>query len=644
MTALKKYSVSISDLTAFVMTLPSFLILFPFLTALILLFLKNNRARVFLTLSSFVVISVASIELAVHYIGHDMQFITIHSVFADHFILYAEILLSIFILYTGLRHKQKLIPLFVLVQLIPLLWFEFKGPHVEVEHTFVIDRLSVVMALIIGIIGGIICIYALGYMRDFHAHYSEEVKDRRCYFFFILFAFLGAMFGIVFSNNLRWMYFFWEVTTVSSFLLIGYKGTEESLRNAFLALRLNLLGGIAFAGAIIYLQTQAGFLELSKVMLSPKGIVLLPVALMSFAGLTKSAQLPFSKWLLGAMVAPTPVSALLHSSTMVKAGVYLVLRFAALLQGTFVGFMIALVGGVTFLICSCIAVSQSDAKKILAYSTIANLGLIILCAGLGTYEAVWAAILLIIFHAVAKCLLFLCVGVVEHKIHSRDIEDMSGLIMSMPKLSIMMQIGMAGMFLAPFGMLISKWAVLQALVDYNPILAVFVVFGSAVTLLYWVKWMGRLLTVVGEYKELESTVHRSEWFSLGSLSILTVVVCGFFPFLTSSLIEPYIREIFNKTVDMGHGNIVIMLYMLAMVALFPLSFLQYGKRVKVVDAYLAGANTPNGTNFYNSMNVSEQMHMRSLYLTEYFGENKLLNAGIVISTLLILISLVASVC
>ena len=292
-----------------------------------------------------------------------MQFLTVPWGFADHAIIAAEILLSLYVLFTGIRHKQKLVTLFVVVQLFPLLWFEFKGPHIEIEHPLVVDRLSVVMALIIGIIGGIISIYSLGYMRDFHEHIHKEYRDRRCFFFFMVFAFLGAMYGIVFSNNLRWLYFFWEVTTVSSFLLIGYKGTTESIKNSFLALRLNLLGGVGFAAAIIYLQTRVGTLELDKVMFSQNTTILLPVALMCFAGLAKSAQLPFSKWLLGAMVAPSPVSALLHSSTMVKAGVYLILRFAGVLEGTIAGFMIGLVGGVTFFLCSCIAVSQRDAKR-----------------------------------------------------------------------------------------------------------------------------------------------------------------------------------------------------------------------------------------------------------------------------------------
>ena len=142
------------------------------------------------------------------------------------------------------------------------------------------------------------------------------------------------------------------------------------------------------------------------------------------------------------------------------------------------------------------AITTSDAKRVLAWSTVANLGLIVMCGGIGTYEAVWAGVLLIIFHAVAKCLLFLCVGVVEHRLHSRDIEAMCGLMLNMPRVAIMMLIGMAGMFLAPFGMLISKWAVLKAVVDAYPSLSVFIVFGSAATLFFWVKWMGKLLEVV----------------------------------------------------------------------------------------------------------------------------------------------------
>ncbi len=225
-----------------------------------------------------------------------------------------------------------------------------------------------------------------------------------------------------------------------------------------------------------------------------------PAVLLAFAGLVKSAQMPFSPWLTGAMVAPTPVSALLHSSTMVKAGVYLLLKVSPVLNDTPAGICITFIGAITFLFASFIAVSQSDAKRVLAYSTIATLALIVMCAGVGTYEAAWSALLLIVFHAVAKSLLFLCVGVVDYKLDSRDIEDMDALIMRMPKVAAMMDIGLAGMFLAPFGMVISKAVTLQALVDVHPLLGVALAFGGGATMFFYAKWMGKTLMVRKELK------------------------------------------------------------------------------------------------------------------------------------------------
>ena len=280
------------------------------------------------------------------------------------------------------------------------------------------------------------------------------------------------------------------------------------------------------------------------------------------------------------MVAPTPVSALLHSSTMVKAGVYLVLRMAPVVTGTKVGMMVALVGAVTFVVGSLAAITTSEAKRVLAWSTVANLGLIVLCGGIGTYEAVWAGMLLIIFHAVAKCLLFLCVGVVEHKLHSRDIEDMSGLVVRMPRVAVMMQIGMAGMFLAPFGMLISKWAVLKAVVDAYPSLSVFIVFGSAATLFFWVKWMGKLVEVVGTGERIKKELALGEAIALYGLSAATFLACLFFPLISSRFIEPYVYAVYGQSASLGQGNIIIMIIMMAMVMLFPLSFINYGRGVQ----------------------------------------------------------------
>jgi ech hydrogenase subunit A len=377
-----------------------------------------------------------------------------------------EALMGLYILYVGVRARHYLIVALMLAQGAVMGWFEWlagadanDGPGAvrgQVLRGYGADQRDRRRPDLL---------YALGYMREYHTVAHRDVPDRRPFFFALLFVFMGAMFGLVFADDLPWLFFFWEITTLCSFLLIGYTQTAEARKNALRALVMNLAGGLTFALAIVCLYRDTHKLGLQDLIHSGHAVALLPAALLCFAGITKAAQCPFSSWLLGAMVAPTPVSALLHSSTMVKAGVYLVLRLAPAITGTTVGLMVALVGGATFLIGSLQAITTSEAKRVLAYSTVANLGLVVMCGGIGTSEAVWAGVLLIIFHALAKCLLFLCVGVVEHKLHSRNIEDMSGLILYMPRVAVMMLIGMAGMSLAPFGMLISKWAALRAIVD-----------------------------------------------------------------------------------------------------------------------------------------------------------------------------------
>jgi ech hydrogenase subunit A len=446
------------------------------------------------------------------------------------------------------------------------------------------------------------------------------------------------MFGLVLSNNLSWIYFFWELTTLSSFFLIGYSNinAQAARKNAFRALEFNLWGGVAFSLAIFYFYTNARTLELDDLFMAKKATVILPVTLLCLAGLIKSAQFPFSSWLLGAMVAPTPVSALLHSSAMVKAGIYIILRFALILQNSMQGFLISLIGGFTFLIASLIAISQSDAKKVLAYSTIANLGLICLCAGMGTYEAIWAAVLLLIFHALTKCLLFLCVGTIQDKLKTRNIEDMSGLIVTMPKLSVMIELGIAGMFLAPFGMLISKWAVLKAIVDYHPIFSLFIVFGSAAMIFFWLKWLGRLIVIKDERLNLEKDIGLVIWAPLYILSILTIGAVLFMPFVSNVIIEPFIMEMYGKMIDISHDNVVIMMVMMGMVMLFPLAFLRHSRKARVVKPYLSGANAQANTAFYAGFGQIKNMQMSSYYPEEYFSEKILFRLGLIIAVIIIL--------
>jgi ech hydrogenase subunit A len=603
-----------------------------------MLIVRNDIGRNWIVKVSAIVIGAVSLFLLVTSFDKGIVLYEFPSEPTGIIMFIIEILIAVFILYLGIKFKNYLVVGLVLLISGIMLYFEWAYAHtIDVKYSLFIDQFSIIMALIIGIIGSLICVYALSYMKDFHEHH-KELQDRRNIFFFIMFVFLSAMFGLVFSNNLLWVYFFWEITTLCSFLLIGYTKTEEATKNAFTALWMNLLGGVAFAIAILYLATQAGgIMGINELLVSGKAIVLVPVVLIGFAGLTKAAQLPFSSWLVGAMVAPTPVSALLHSSTMVKAGVYILVRLAPIFQATFAGYVLSFIGALTFLIASGIAISQSNAKRVLAYSTIANLGLIVACAGIGTAEAIWAAILLIIFHAISKSLLFLAVGTVEHKIESRDIEDMNGLIMRMPKVAAMMVIGIAGMFLAPFGMLISKWAAIQAFIDapFGFIFAIILAFGSALTLFFWAKWMGRLIVVTLKQENLEKDIDNNIWIALVSLAGLTAITCFIFPVISSMLIEPFLMQNYGNVAQLSQDNIIIMMMMLFLIVLLPLSILLPQKKYRHLTPYMGGMTTNADLSYNGAIGLKRDLKLSNYYITPWFGEVKLQNLGIYLCTGLI---------
>ena len=174
------------------------------------------------------------------------------------------------------------------------------------------------------------------------------------------------------------------------------------------------------------------------------------------------------------------------------------------------------------------------------------------------------AILLIIFHATAKSLLFLCVGTIEQRIGSRDIEDMGGLIVRMPKLAVMMFIGMAGMFLAPFGMVISKWAAIEAFITapFGLISIAILVFGGSVTVFFWSKWMGKIISVMRDQTVIEDVGKKERYGVLYILTGLVVFVCLIFPLISSVLIEPFILNIYGQTTRLAQANLTIMLMML----------------------------------------------------------------------------------
>lgn len=618
----------------------AYLLIVPLVFAVLLGSVANAKWRGMIVKAGAILTAFGSLWLAWQVFGSGTLSIAFDSPIAEELVFAGEVAIAGYLLWRcrKLSGRNLYIPILIVVSLLLSAWAEFGGLAPRVEAPLYADNLSAIMALIIGIIGSLIAVYAVSYMNDYHGHHPE-IRDNRRGFFFVIFLFLSGMFGVVFSNSLTWLFFSWEITTLCSFLLIGYSGTEEAEKNAFLALGMNVIGGLGFALAILYASrfSTVPSIDLKALTSAGSSAALIPAVLITFAGMTKSAQLPFSPWLLGAMVAPTPVSALLHSSTMVKAGVFVAVKFAPVLHGTKAGLLIALVGGVTFLVASVAAVTQSNAKRVLAWSTIANLGLVIACAGVGTPEAVWAAILLIIFHAVSKGLLFLGTGTIEHKTGSRDIEDMAGLIVSRPALGLVMMVGIAGMFLAPFGMLISKWASLTAFLDASPLLAILLAYGSAPTLFFWAKWMGKIASVPPGIKRATDGVSGNEWAALGTLAVVTVLACALYPLVGSRVIVPYLGEIFGSSM-IDAGNLGVIIGMTVLLLLVPLVFLAKPSKATLVPGYYGGANTGEGY-FHGSIEKSIKGNTRNYYLASFFSEPWLMRAGGAVAGILIIGSL-----
>lgn len=605
------------------------LVLFPLLAALAVLLVKEDEVRNKIVRVSAGITAALTLVVVCLFFHKGIAYSYRLETVIDLVMAVVEVVLAAYIITIGIRYKNYAISVLSFLQTAAILCFELTAKRqIEVENAIVFDKLTAIMVVIVGVVGSLICIYAVGYMKTYHIHHTEY-EDRKGFFFTVLFLFLSAMFGIVLSNQLTWMYFCWELTTFCSYLLIGYTKTKEARNNSFRALFINLLGGAAFAAGIIIIGVSRHTLELSVFTAQrPDAYLMIPVFLLSLAALTKSAQLPFSSWLLGAMVAPTPTSALLHSATMVKAGVYLIIRLAPLLGASPVGKTVTLVGGVTFLACSFMAISQSDAKKVLAYSTLANLGLIVICASVGTEESIWAAILLIIFHAVSKSLLFISVGSAEHQIGNRNVENMDLLLGISRKLALCMMIGIAGMFLAPFGMLISKWVAMKAFIDSNNILIVIILaYGSAATLFYWTKWMGKLVSKVNMRNQSENKFHLDEEIPITILACLVVVSCFTFPIVSKYALIPYLNQVFKgqALMPIGAGDIKLMLYMLSMLIILPISFIPVYKNDKRrrVPIYMAGENTGDNETFYGACGTKRQVELHNWYMDSYFGTKRL---------------------
>lgn len=642
----------------------TFMIGFPFLSALALAIFKNNTVRKTITYLSSTVLIMNAVVFALTYFTNYNNEIVEHAnairlsegimEFSEYGIIGVECFLVVLITVLSLKYKKYYAALLSIAQTAFIFWYEFSGtmPSATGDYLYV-DQLTVIMVLIIAIVGTLITVYACGYMSDYHHHHTE-IKDRRNYFFALMYVFIGAMFGLVLSNNIIWIYFFWEITSVCSFLLIGYTKTKEAIDNCFKALWMNLLGGCGFAVGIVWIGVKTGISDIQTLMATGNGAELvIPVICLAFAALTKSAQLPFSKWLLGAMVAPTPSSALLHSATMVKAGVYLLIRLAPLMSGQISGYMVGLVGGLTFLAMSMLAITASDGKRVLAYSTLSNLGLITACAGIGTHETIWAAVFLVIFHAVSKALLFQTVGSIEHQTGSREIETMHGLVRRYPALTWMLVIGIFGMFLAPFGMLISKWAALKAFVDtglhsggnvilsiVSTILVLCICFGSATTLLYWAKWLATVLASNPADRKHKNTLSNNQWVSLIAHSVMMIAIVFLFPFISSKIVVPYVG---TGAQAISRENIYFTIIMIVFIFVIPtLTYFLIARNrpFPKADRYFNGAGCGDQVGFVDSFGHEKKEFLTNWYMEDIFGEDKMYKPSVYTSIGVILVSIV----
>lgn len=415
-------------------------------------------------------------------------------------------------------------------------------PALGLNVTLMLDGLGFFFAMLILGIGLLIIAYGRSYLsRD----------DNMGEFFTYLLLFQGAMVGIVLSDNILLLLVFWELTSLSSFLLIGYwKHLPEGRQGARMALTVTGMGGLAMIGGMLILGQIVGSYDLSVILqhrdLIQASPLYLPALILILLGcFTKSAQFPFHFWLPHAMAAPTPVSAYLHSATMVKAGIFLMARMWPVLSGTSEWFLIVTTAGlITMVIGAVIAVFKHDLKALLAFSTVSHLGLITMLLGTGTAFGAMAAVFHILNHATFKAALFMSAGIVDHETHTRDIRRLGGLRHLMPitfGIVTLAALSMAGIpFLNGF---LSKEMMLEeanhtVLFNTPWLVPGLAVFGSLFSAAYSFRLIGHVFLgpVRDDYPAKPHDPGPGLWLPPAILVVLVVVI-GCAPFIA----EPFVK-------------------------------------------------------------------------------------------------------
>lgn len=448
-------------------------------------------------------------------------------------------------------------------------------PSVGLNIDFRIDGLSLLFALLITGIGTLVYVYAANYLKG-----HKFISRFYCY----LTLFMAAMLGVVLSDNVLSLFLFWELTSISSFFLIGFDNENEDARkSALTALGITGLGGFLLLAGFIILGAIAGTYSIKEMLLSSEVLKQSSeyhlILILIFAGaFTKSAQFPFHFWLPGAMKAPTPVSAYLHSATMVKAGIYLLARFSPVLGNSLMWqYTLLIVGATTMLYAAINSLFRTDLKGILAYSTIASLGTLVMLIGIGSETAIIAFTVFIIAHALYKAAMFMVTGIIDHHAHTRDVTQLAGLRKKMPKTAmaaIVAALSGAGVPLL-FGF-ISKELIYESTLhlDSQFSIALTAVTVIANVCILYAGFQAGIRPFVGNMPENFSKINKVSpllWMPPLFLSALSLLF-GIFPEVANELIVKYVvHNIYNQPVDfklgIWHGfNTVLMLSGVTIVA------------------------------------------------------------------------------
>lgn len=440
-------------------------------------------------------------------------------------------------------------------------------PSYGIDLNFHLDGLALLFTLLITGIGSLVFLYTSAYLK------GHEYLDR---FYGYLSMFMASMLGLVLSDNIITIFVFWELTSISSFFLIGFNNENPKSRNsAVLALGITGVGGLFLLAGAVALGYAGGTYSLTELLSSSDlirehhlyGWIIFFVFIAAF---TKSAQFPFHFWLPGAMEAPTPVSTYLHSATMVKAGIYLLARLTPHLGNhEWWNTPLVIIGSVTMLYTAIHAIFRLDMKSILAYSTISALGILVFLLGLGTDQALLAAAVFILVHALYKATLFLVTGIVDHETGTRDVSKLSGLR------KVMLPVGIAGFLAAvsnagippSFGF-IGKDLIYEGTLHYGE--WAFLLTGAAVVTNICLLFTGFLVgfkPFVGRLPPVFEKVHLPSplmWVPPLILAVLGILF-GIFPSLIeTSIIKPVVASLTNSTPDfqllLWHGfNLVLLL-------------------------------------------------------------------------------------